>query len=313
MTKHSDNSNLIELSRTPYPRRWFLVLIVSFILISLAYLVVYWKLGVIAKSSHITTNDAWRMLATEYVLGQPSEVVIVGSSLSHVMKEGYFSSFNPKSLTFSGGSSLTGLEVINCHRPLPHIVLVETNILSREIEHEFIKSYCQNGEVLARGKVLLQQYHPLRMAVAATLGSNYSPDDARSNGLAEAVQLRSAAPKHYDIDEKIHKAIEVYKTIEFESVTHRNARRMRELVSQFEKEGTRVYFFQMPLPDDIRSSRYFSGTESILRKELGRTGRWLNTNLRKEELRWVDPGHLDARSAVLMVDAIETTLSMEKE
>jgi hypothetical protein len=48
--------------------------------------------------------------------------------------EGYFLRTRPRNIAIGGGSALTGLAIIASYQKLPHLIFVETNILSRPVD-----------------------------------------------------------------------------------------------------------------------------------------------------------------------------------
>ena len=87
----------------------------------------------------VTTDDRNYHVAVRYV-DQPSHrMVIVGSSLSVRLSEDYFTSPNIENLALAGGSPETGLQIIAANEPLPQLVLVEANILTRPVDARLIE------------------------------------------------------------------------------------------------------------------------------------------------------------------------------
>ena len=254
------------------------------------------------------TNDTWQAKALRYAIGTPAEVVIVGSSLAARLPDQFYTKEHIFNLSLPGGSSLTGAEIVACHRPLPQILLIEANIFDRDTDNNLIQHFCVSPLLSERAILLFREIHPLRLFLSYFFNDKNSRTQETQNGFVEMEKLRRSPPKDYDIETSIRDAVKAYETRDYEAATNSNAKLIHQLVKDLSAQGVKVFFFDMPMPLAVWKSRYHVGTDEILRKELGNEGQWLQLDFDYTALRWVDHGHLDPRSAVLVADAITAAL-----
>ncbi|MCT7963300.1 hypothetical protein NG791_21735 [Laspinema sp. D1] len=99
--------------------------------VSLFFLVLYWTLvvgGIIPSSEGINQRQINQIKAESYVYrDRDPKVVLIGSSLTSELLEKYFDATPVKNIAISGGSSQTGLKLVNLKPQKPEILLVELN------------------------------------------------------------------------------------------------------------------------------------------------------------------------------------------
>jgi hypothetical protein len=77
---------------------------------------------------------------SRYEFEPTPEVVLVGSSMTHRLYEGYFQE-RLRNLAISGGSPLTGLAIAASYQSIPRLILVETNIMSRGVDDALVEQF----------------------------------------------------------------------------------------------------------------------------------------------------------------------------
>lgn len=122
---NSERSKLSEAVRVT------LAAIVLFLLYNI-FIIVLWP--PIENISDAGTEN--RVIAERYLYGQTSEAVVVGSSLGRVLGE--WLPADIYDLSFSGGSPLTGIEIVLRKPVLPKVVVVETNIMERYLDQAMV-------------------------------------------------------------------------------------------------------------------------------------------------------------------------------
>lgn len=205
-------------------------------------------------SMYQNTNQSNIAKVQNYIYGKQHSTIIVGSSLSNTMKQSFFTD-DIYNLAFSGGSSLTGLEIIKKSGRLPKIILVESNIIfERDIDNEMIDKIYQ--PILWKIKrdipALQEKYQPLNIVATflkKTQGKSHSQrmKDTRNEKVFEnSMKLRLKS-----IDKPL-------------SSFENRALALKRLVSYFENQGVKVYFFDLPVEKEVQHSLQFEQTRAIL-------------------------------------------------
>ena len=89
----------------------------------------------------------------------------------------------------------------------------------------------------------------------------------------------------------------------------RNARDIIALALNLERRGTRVVLFQLPVAPEIFEQPRQQATRRIMREEVGaHTNLSMDLSLDGSEIRWSDGAHLDERSSILVIRAMERWL-----
>ena len=244
----------------------------------------------------VTTDDRNYHVAVRYV-DQPSHrMVIVGSSLSVRLSEDYFTSPNIENLALAGGSPETGLQIIAAKEPLPQLVLVEANILTRPVDARLIErlkarlttatpaAFQPIRSAAAGYEVLL---HPTKSKDQVRRGADWRVAQPAAEIVGPPFQLQAQpAPPPETIE--------------------RTLSRIEQLVRSLRSRGTKVLFFEMPYPAEVERSAAVISSAAMARKTFPDSASWLALQVDRSELRWTDGAHLDERSAIFVARAIET-------
>ncbi len=88
-----------------------------------------------------------------------------------------------------------------------------------------------------------------------------------------------------------------------------NAKRIEQLIPEFERRGARVLLFELPYSERLEGSRSAKLTREIIHSQFPNPDRWLRIGYARAELRWPDGVHLDERSAVIVTQSIDRALA----
>ena len=248
-----------------------------------------------------TTRDWMPTTLNRYVRSPTPDVVLVGSSLTFRLKEEYFSTPNVRNLALAGGSPVTGLEIVANQTHLPRVILVEMNILSRATDERLVKKYSSGGNA----DPLF--FRPVRTAAAAYENWNHaSPDHAR---VALALdRLLKRAPSDFDNHVYVDRAYQDMNAEDPTVAVGINVMRIQRLLSDVERRGARVEFFELPYSDRLEEARSVRITHEIVQNAFPDPDRWLRLDYPRSELRWSDGVHLDERSALIVSQSIDRAL-----
>jgi hypothetical protein len=249
----------------------------------------------------VTTRDGTLITLNRYVKKPAPDLVLVGSSVAWRLKEEYFSHPRVRNLALAGGSPVTSLDIVAKQKSLPKIVLIETNVLTRLADDALIAKYSGG----ARTEALFLR--PVRTAVAAYETWNHTPLSAADARDARD-RLLSEPPSAFDNTVYLERAVQQMNDDDPTVPARVNVARMKELIDDIERRGSRAFLLEIPFAPEIEESRMVSMSKAIVHAAFPDRARWLQINPPLSELRWADGVHLDERSALLVVRAIEAAL-----
>jgi hypothetical protein len=250
----------------------------------------------------VTTRDGTLVTLNRYVRRPAPDLVLVGSSVAWRLKEEYFSHPHVRNLALAGGSPVTSLDIIAKQRSLPKIVLIETNVLTRLPDETLIAKYAggTNNEALF--------LRPVRTAVAAYETWNHTPPDP-AEARAGLDRLLNDPPSNFDNKVYLERAVEQMNDEDPTAAAQVNVARIRSFIDDIERRGSRAFLLEIPFAPEIEDSRMVGMSKAIVHAAFPDHGRWLPIHPPMSELRWADGVHLDERSALLVVRAIESALA----
>ena len=255
-------------------------------------------IGGTGAQSISTTTDRMNMLKTTRYLAETShDVVIVGSSQSARLSEGYFTSLKIDNLALAGGASVTGLEIIAAAATRPKLVLVETNILSRPIDTDLIAKSTFRDSV----------FQPVRWAVG-TYEQFLHPPKTKAEGRREAEQLLARSPEDVVDGRAVRRAIGEASIPAPIGVIEKSLSEIRRLKFALEAKGVSVRLLHVPYSEAIETAPYASTTARLAAAAFPDQSAWLQVDVDRSQLRWADGVHLDERSAILVSRAIEAAI-----
>jgi len=247
-----------------------------------------------------TTRDGSMVTMNRYVQEPTPSLVLVGSSITWRLKEENFSLPGVRNLALAGGSPVTGLEIVAKQPELPKVVLVETNVLSRAVDHALVARFTgkESSETFLR---------PVRTAVAAyEIWNHAPPDPARMHAALE--KLLSQPPSGFDNHAYVERAVREQNAEDPTLATRANVVLIRRLMTEIERRGTRVLLMEIPLASEIEQTLFARVTRQIVQEAFPDRSTWLKIEAPPAELRWADGLHLDERSALIVARAIEKAL-----
>ncbi|QQN65137.1 hypothetical protein JIR23_04860 [Bradyrhizobium diazoefficiens] len=259
------------------------------------------RFGSALQQPTVTTRDGTLITLNRYVREPVPDLVLVGSSVAWRLKEEYFSRPGVRNLALAGGSPTTSLDIVAKQKSLPKVVLIETNVLTRLPDDALITKFSSG----ARDEALLLR--PVRTAVAAYETWNHTPPNP-AEARAERDRLLSAPPSTFDNKVYLDRAVEQMNDEDPTAATRVNVVRIRELIDDIERRGSRAFLLEIPFAAEIEDSRMVRTSKAIVHAAFSDRGRWLPIHPPVSELRWADGVHLDERSALLVVRAIEGAL-----
>jgi hypothetical protein len=232
---------------------------------------------------------------SRYVFESTPGLVLVGSSMTYRLYEGYFQT-PVRNLALSGGSPLTGLAIIASYEKLPRTVLVETNIIARPLDGALVSAFGRND-----GEPYIW-FRPTRAVISKLFyWFKYRPE------AVDAGTLLQGPAEDHDIAASVSEVEQEYAGDLHDAEMVGNIETMKDLVRRLERRGCRVMFFEMPFPPPLNESHY-----AVLARTLARAafpnGGWINTGATEQELRWVDASHLDERSAAIVARELDRAI-----
>lgn len=264
------------------------------------------RFGSALQQPTVTTRDGSIVALNRYV-GEPvPDLVLVGSSVAWRLKEEYFSRAGVRNLALAGGSPVMSLAIVAKQKSLPKMVLIETNVLTRLADDALIKKFSGGARTAA---LLLR---PVRTAVAAYETWNHTPPNA-ADSRAERDRLLKEPPSPFDNKVYLDRAVQQMNDDDPTAAARVNVARIRELVDDIERRGSRALLLEIPFAVEIEDSRMVKMSKAIVHAAFPDRERWLPINPPVSELRWADGVHLDERSALLVVRAIESALAARGE
>lgn len=260
------------------------------------------RFGLALQQPAVTTRDGSLVTLNRYVREPTPDIVLVGSSVMWRLKEEYFSRPQVRNLALAGGSPVTSLNILAERRSLPKIILIETNVLTRAPDTALIEKF--SGGVGAETLFL----RPVRAATAAYETWNHAtPDPAQAR--AQQDRLLSEPPSTFDNKVYLDRAVEQMNVEDPTKPTRTNVALIRTLIEDLQRRGTRALLIHIPFAPEIEDSRFVRTTKEIVDQAFPDRGLWLPIKPPMSELRWADGVHLDERSALLVVRAIESALA----
>ena len=253
--------------------------------IAVALFLIYFGINVRSLYERVRLDRSFPALS-RYAFERTPNIAIVGSSMSFRIYEGYFDTAL-RNLSIGGGSSSTGLAIVSSFRQVPPIILVETNILSRPVDQTLVEAF---------GTSPSEPYKWFRPARAAISWIYYWIKYEPQHEMAE--RLLAGPATAYDISANVAATIAEYKGKDWQAIMKPNVETVARLASDLERRGSRIVFFELPSPPELRTNQYVVTANKLAREAFSNPQQWIDLN--DFELHWVDASHMDERSAVLV-------------
>jgi hypothetical protein len=290
----------VRLEKEPRTRHWVAKMTVMSIILIGASVVVQAKFGPFPKLHPITTDEERANTLADYYQNPAARIVLVGSSMTYRLTEQYFNLEGVRNIALAGASALTGMRIVASQTVLPKILLVETNILVWPADNHLIEQFSRStfnttplrirpvrtllASFFGRTPAALSKMHREHMLVV--LGQ--PPGKVAPIAAAQREGQDSPVP---------------------EELMRRNAHDIVALALDLESRGTKVILFQLPIAREIFDQIRQQNSRRIMREEVGEhNGLLMDLSIDESELRWTDGAHLDERSSILVIRAMEEWL-----
>jgi hypothetical protein len=231
---------------------------------------------------------------SRYALENTPDVVLVGSSMTYRLYEGYFLTVPVRNIAISGGSPLTGLAIFESYGSIPHLAMVEVNIMARPTDIGLIEQFGKNDAARYRW------FRPFRAVIS--LVYYWIKTESVANDVAKLPQL---PPSDHDIAASVESAEREYSATNLDEAIAKNVVAIKPMVEDLERRGCRVAFFELPYPSQLGDYHYAVLTRSLMHAAFPDPRYWPDLNFHRSELRWVDAAHMDERSAIIVAKEIE--------
>jgi hypothetical protein len=245
----------------------------------------------------VTTRDGTLVTLSRYIREPIPDVVLVGSSLTFRLKEEYFATPRIRTLELSGGSPITGLEIVANQSRLPRLVLVETNLVSRAADGALVEKY-------SRGHAEPMFFRPIRAAVAAYEGWLHAPLSH-----TDVSTILKQPPSDFDNHVYVERALAQWNAEDPTAPVRVNVGIIEQLIASIERRGARVLLYELPCSEQLEGSRSARITHEIVHARFPDPDRWLHFDFTRSELRWADGVHLDERSAAMIARSMDRAIS----
>ena len=185
--------------------------------------------------------DTNMMRAQNFLAGDP-ETVLVGSSLTFRLPTALLEP-QVSNIGMVGGSSLTGLAIVDGSGQRPRLVLVETNLLERPLDSTAVQAQLRFPERFLRRhlRVFRTGYDPANLLWRGLTYLTHQMD-------VEPVLTPEAARAFYQ-EQQLFKA-QPPEAMGFQ----RNLKQTAALVASLQAKGIRVGFFEMPIDPGLMNS-----------------------------------------------------------
>ena len=224
---------------------------------------------------------------SRYVFEPTPGIVLVGSSMTFRLYEGYFET-PVRNLAIGGGSALTGLAIVASFKKLPRTILVESTILSRPVDQALVSAFNSTGPLPWFRAVVSKVYYWIK----------YRSEDVPA--------LLNLTPEETDISEPVSAAERDYNSNNHDAEMKANIETMKNLIRELERRGCRIMLFEMPFPPPLAQSHY-----AVMARNLTRAAfmdqKWINP-IPQQKLGWLDAAHLNERSAALVAQEINKAI-----
>ncbi len=260
------------------------------------------RFGSALQQPTVTTRDGSLLTLNRYVREPVPDIVLVGSSVTWRLKEEHLSRSRVRNLALAAGSPVTSLEIVAKQPSLPKIILIETNVLTRAPDDALIERFTRGAG--AEGPLL----RPVRTAIAAYETWNHGPPNP-AQARAERDRLLSQPPSTFDNKVYLDRAVEQMNEGDPTLPARANVARIRQLIDDIQGRGSRAFLIEVPFAAEIEDTHLVRTSKAIVQDAFPDRELWLPLNPPRSELRWADGVHLDERSALIVVQSIESALA----
>jgi len=182
-------------------------------------------------------------IAQDLMYEYKGQSIIVGSSMAARMKNEFLPD-NYYNLSFSGGSALTGLEIIKRSGIMPPHIYIENNTIFREVDSQLLKTLFNpfSWEIKKYIPALREKYQPLNLVISK-LQNTYGKTHNQLLAIKKNNQI-------YDVNIERQKTNynKILKPYDIQ------LKQLKNLVKYFDDNGAIIIFFEMPIDASLASS-----------------------------------------------------------
>jgi len=224
--------------------------------------------------------------------------VLIGTSMTYLLKEQYFLPMQIRNLAIPGRSILTGLQVVASYPKLPDNIFVETNVMIWNADGEFVQKFSYNSSPI------LQIEPPVRSLVSyinsvPKAGVRFLPAD-------ETILQRP--PAEYDNQIHIERGKKQWSGHNHDETILSNVASLARIVEKIESRGSKIYFFELPMASGMAETDMSKATKAAFEQRFPESSRRLALSYQMDELRFRDHAHLDERSAMIVSHALRDAI-----
>jgi hypothetical protein len=214
--------------------------------------------------------------------------------MTYRVREDYFLKVPVRNIATSGGSPLTGLAIVGSYGSIPHLAMVEANIMSRPTDLGLLEQFGRNNAAP------YQWFRPFRAVISIVY--YWIKTESVANDVAKLPEL---PPSDYDIAASIESAAKEFSASNLDEAIAKN------VADILERRGCRVVFFELPYPGQLGEYHYAVLTRSLMHAAFPDQKNWPDLDFHRSDLRWVDNSHMDERSAIIVAKEIERYIASD--
>jgi len=199
-----------------------------------------------------SSQYAWQgntVKAQQFIYGDTSQFIIIGSSLSNRLVMDSLQGIT--NLSFSGQGIFDGLSIVNHHNKLPRSVFIETNIMMRG-ENKNFTSYI-NSPVLGPLKrwfpSFRDEFQPAGM-LGETIIRTFKKEESIPGSEIENATTQGAEGDTF-FQKMLARQAEDYNETPDSAFLRLRFEDLSKEVENLEKNGVRVVFFEMPVNETL--------------------------------------------------------------
>lgn len=186
----------------------------------------------------------YNLITAESAINRKAEVILVGSSLAARLKQKWLPS-NVSNIALSGGSALTGLEIIQRAELKPKQIWIEANYIDRGIDDKFIDALFVPVISQLRDTLpaLQEKNRPFNVIMGLC---------AKDQKTRQTTSIQEERAMYSDTVNRMLKA----QKIDYQKIPAKLKSRLQQLdhyVEHFSNKGVNIVFFEMPVHPKLRS------------------------------------------------------------
>jgi hypothetical protein len=297
---------LLTIEPEPSPGRFLILMLATLVVLAAAWAVAAPRFAALHYApARLTSPEANLGALVKYAAAKDRNVAWVGSSLTAVLSERYFTIPGSYNLGMSGGSPVTALKILQRLEPLPKVAIVEIDVLELPVDHTLADRPWEyfSQPIVA---IFANFYDPLYLIPAAIY---YRPEKIRSQAQARRKALLEE-PSYYRGLSASERA-EAHRLEAWQAnlpLEESNATEINQIKTYLQARGVKVYFINLPFPPEIQRLPFSTVPQSLVSKSAHFDCDVcidLTRLLPMDEMGWSDGRHMNERSSVMVIDAME--------